>query len=757
MHPAPVPTACPTLAPTPPHPRAARAPLPRLAPLARLAPAALVALIVLLPASAPARAAEARGAIAGTVTHAGQPLEGALVRLGDEGTATRTDAAGAFAFADVPAGRHVLRADRLGYQTAARRVEVVAGTTASVTLALEPFHHEETVIISATSGARASSELAQAVSELSGADLLAEAQPTLGQTLDALPGVSSTYFGPAASRPIIRGLGGDRVRIMTNGLDVGDASSASPDHAVAAEPVGVDRIEVVRGPATLRWGSAAIGGVVNVLDSRLPAESPREPITGVVQLLSGTNADERAASAALDGGGERFAWHADGFGRAAGDLEIPGGRLENSSSESSGGAAGLGVFGRRGRLAVSAGLLDARYGSPADEEVAIRLDQRRHDADGEWRWADRFVRKLSVRAGTSDYEHVEMEDGAVGTRFLNDSDEIRVEAHHARAGRLEGSWGVQGSWRDFAAIGDEAFVPPTRTRTVGVFGFEEIVLRDPWRLQAGARFEEREVRARGDAPGSRTASGLSASVGVVRAAEEGFGFAFNLARSVKLPAAEELYSNGPHLATGAFEIGDDTLDPEVGAGAEASVRWRRKGSSAHLTGFLQRFDGFIREAPTGEIEDDLPVFRFVQEDARLHGFELGAEFSLLDHPSHHIRLQFSGEVVRARTADGEPLPRIPADSAAITIRHDGPAFWGLLRLTVTGAQDRVAPFETETPGWERLDGQVGWRRVQGAVAHDIILRAGNLTDRTARQHASFLKDVAPLPGRGLSLAYRIVF
>jgi iron complex outermembrane receptor protein len=711
----------------------------------------------LLAPGAIAATARTPATVTGVVKNgAGTPLL-ATVTLTDLSRRASTDEAGRFAFADVPPGHHVLRVEAPGQATAERSISTAGGESTSEEFTLEPFHYEETVIVSGVAGTQGS-EPYQPASALSGAELSAVMQPSLGETLTGLPGVSSTWFGPAASRPIIRGLGGDRVRIMTNGLEVGDASSASPDHAVAADPLTAGRIEVVRGPATLAWGSNAIGGVVNVIDDRIPREAPGKAITGTFQALGSSGADEVEGALVLDGGVKHFAWHVDGFRRDAGDVRVPGGRLVNSALEGSGKTAGIAWVGERGHVGVAVSELDSFYGSPAEEEVSIDLSQRRFDAEGEVRWAGQAIRRLGIRAGRSSYEHVELEGDEVGTRFLNDSDEVRVEIAHAPAGPFEGRFGVQWTDREFSALGDESFVPPTDTRTTGVFWLEDAHVSEAWTMQLGARYEERRADAAGDTPATRHFAGLSASVSVLGELGHGWSFSTSLARSVKFPGAEELYADGPHLATHSFEVGDRSLGNEIGLGADVAVRQRSDHWSMELDLFVRRFSDFIREAATGAVEDGLPVFQFLADDADFRGGEIHAEVDLNRDDQHHVRLIGGLDFVRARLADGgDPLPRIPPLEASLGVRYDGPRWWALVRETWADGQDRVAPLESPTDGYALLETALGYRFVASSTVHDFVLRGTNLTDELARNHASFLKDVAPLPGRSVSLTYRIVF
>jgi iron complex outermembrane receptor protein len=749
-------------------------------------------------------AAAARPSAAGTVSGrvlavSGEPVTDAHVELVELGRRVETDASGSFRFEAVPAGAYILHAEspRAGINVA--RVEVRAQQNVTVEVTLDRALHQETVVVTATPGASTLSEVAQPVSVLAGQELALRLQPTLGETLAQQPGVNSTYFGPGASRPVIRGLGGDRIRVLQSGIGSADASSTSPDHAVSFDPLAAEQIEVVRGPATLLYGSNAVGGVVNILDDRVPDTVPDRPLHGKIALDGGTVADERAGGVSLAGGKNRFAWHADFLKRKTDDVNIPGlaesaalreqegeegeeheqveGMLENSAIDNTSGALGASLVGSRGFLGVAVSGLDSLYGVPGhhhhaeeehadgeappeeEEEAPVQVDlrQRRGDLRGEWRNPFAGFTSARLRFGLADYEHQELEGGAVGTVFANQSWEGRLELAHRRAGPFTGSIGLQGSDRDFSAIGEEAFVPPTNTRTWALFAFEE-ARRGPVRFQLGGRVERQEAESSGDAPLARDFTGYSGSAGIVWQNAAGWSTAFTVARSTKLPNAEELFSNGPHLATRAFEIGDPALGKEKSLGFDLSLRRRTGQVTGEVNLFLNRFDGFIFEEATGEEEDGLQVFRFVQRDAEFRGAEAQARIELFHSEPHHVELDLMADYVRATLREtDEPLPRIPPFRYGVGLHYDGGHWNGRVELRGVAEQDRVAAFELPTEGYTLLNASLGWRAFFGRSVLELMLRGTNLTDQEARNHVSFLKDLAPLPGRDLRLIARLAF
>ena len=768
----------------------------------RFTPKNFVPLFCILLLSPAVAGADQTGAVDGRVVVADQPVAAAQVRVLGTTRQTASDAEGRFRFDLLPTGRLVIEAASLRHGRAVATVELAAGATAEVVLELSREIHGGEMTVTASPGARAGDELVRAVSVLDGAELLAALEPTLGETLAKQPGVSTTYFGPGASRPVIRGQGGDRIRVLDNGLGTGDVSTTSPDHAVALDPLLAERIEIVRGPATLLYGSGAVGGVVNVLDDSIPDYLPEERLTGALTLRGGTAADERAGAVELAGALGRFAWHADLSRRESDDVEIPGfaesaalraaeaaeageddggeeeqafGVLPNSAVETEGGRFGLSWIGDQGFLGVSYARFDTLYGVPGhahehheggehegeeeEEEGPVRIDlaQERFDLRGEWSLTSGLLRGLKLRLGRVDYEHVELEGDEIGTRFATDSREARLEASHRPFGPLTGAWGVQWSAREFTAIGEEAFVPANDSSSRALFAFEEVA-SGPLTWQFGARFEEVDYDVADPALPDRAFSGLSGSAGVVWKLRESLSLTASLSRSVTMPNAEALYSNGAHVATRVFEIGDPALAEETSLNAEIGVRGEAGRFRGELTLFRNEVDDFIYESFTGAELDGLPVVAFLQDDAEFTGFEAAAHVELFHEAESHLELDLSVDAVRAELAvSGEPLPRIPPlrYGAGLTWRSDRWSASADVRRVE--AQDRVAPFESGTDGYTLVGASLGWRFFVGDTVHDLLLSGVNLGDEEARVHASYVKDLAPLPGRDLRLTYRVRF
>lgn len=656
--------------------------------------------------------------------------------------------------------------------------------------------HLDNVVVTASPLARAPDEISAPASVLAGAALAQRQQPTLGETLAGLPGVDSTWFGPGASRPVIRGLGGDRIRVLTGGVGTIDASVVSPDHAVSLDPLLIDRVEIVRGPATLLYGGGAIGGVVNVIDGRIPESLPAGPLTGRLEVRGDNAAEERAGAAVFTGAAGRLAWRLDGFRRETDDLRIPGfaetpalladhdeteegpparGRLPNSATESAGAALGLAYIGDQGHFGLAYSGFDTLYGVPGHEhheeeaeepageephEEGVRIDlrQRRLDVHGEWLAPTGLLRAAKVQLGFAEYQHDELEGDVLGTRFENKGYEGRFELLHAKLGAFEGALGLQSSRSDFRAEGDEAFLPPTVTQNHALFLYEEAVTGAvTWQL--GARAEHQKITAdAGTGLPGRSHSLATFTGGAVWKIVPGWLLALSLSANERAPNAQELFADGPHAGTGAYELGDASLAPERSTGLDLGLRRRVGRVTGEVSLFLNRFDGYIFEQPTGGEAAGLPVFAFVQRDAELRGGEAELTFHLHETKQAATDIRLFADTVRAtNTSDDTPLPRTtPVRFGAAVDWRGGPwAFGAEWRHVET--QDRTAPGETATPGHDLVNLGASRRFNLGRGHVEVFARVRNLLDETARVHASFLKDIAPLPGRSVTLGLRLAF
>ncbi|OZI34947.1 TonB-dependent receptor [Bordetella genomosp. 10] len=630
-------------------------------------------------------------------------------------------------------------------------------------------------------------------SVLEGKQLDLRRESTLGQTLNGLPGVSTTTYGPMVGRPIIRGLDGDRIRIMNNGLGSVDASSLSFDHAVPMDPISADRIEVIRGPAALLYGGNAVGGVVNVIDDRIPSE-PINGIHGTAQGDWGGANDDRTGAVQVEGGDGKFAIRADAYTRATHELRIPGyadsgnirgqdddgngprDHLPNSDGRVHGGGVGMSWTGDSGYAGISYSGYNSDYGSVAEDTVRLKMHQERFGASGEIRDLDGFFTKLKADFAYTDYQHKEVDDGETGTTFKNHGYEARIEARHRDFGPISGSMGLQISQTQFSALGDEALVPSTDTNNFAIFDLEQWKVNDRLTLSAGGRVEY--TRLSPSAGGNdrfldsskRDFTATSFSLGAIYKLDSRWSIAANGAYTERAPTFYELYANGPHDATGQYLIGNPNLNKERSFSGDLGLRFEDGPNKANFGIFYTHFRNYITEVNTGLYTDDdgevVPsstddalsqaVYRAVPAD--FYGFEASTTTRVLESGAHKLDLNLSGDYTHARNSDtGEPLPRIPPLRLGFGLDYTyGP--WGAgVSFTKAFAQHRRPENDTSTAGYYRLDADASYAFKVGQTQWLAYVRGTNLTNQEIRYSTSVLRDIAPEGGRAVMVGLRANF
>jgi iron complex outermembrane receptor protein len=635
------------------------------------------------------------------------------------------------------------------------------------------------------------------VSVLGGADLAAAVRPTIGETLASQPGVSTSGSGPNVARPVLRGLSGDRIRILTDGIGSLDVSASSSDHAVAINPLTADSIEVLHGPAALLFGSSAIGGVVNVIDSRIPRRIPDGGVSAQAIAGYGTAANERLANGEVNVAlGSKLVAHGDLNFTKNDDLRTGGyilakplrraaaqsvdadiraladlkGELPNSDGRSFEGAGALAYVDGKLNVGASVSRHTAFYGVPVRysldpaieaESTHIDVHQTRYDARAEVPLAGAFS-QLRLRGGYSDYNHAEvLDDGEVGSRIFSKGGEARLDLVQ----RDRSSWGGTsgGQFIDLRQVieGEEQFLPPTRQRTLGLFTLQHGDF-GKLRIEGGARFERNALRAdASDVVGNpdlkRSFSTLSLSAGASYAVARQWKLGLNIARSQRAPSIEELFANGPHGGNASFQIGDPDLDTERSVGFEASVRHKSRNVDASLTLYGNRFANFLYEAPTGEIEDDLPVYQARQGRAIYVGFEAQVDARLGRAAGIDWGVDMVADATRATIRNVGPAPLIPPLRVQGAVTGKRGNVDGRLEVEHAWAQGRTANFETRTPGFTLVNASVNWQPLADKPELSLTLAANNIFDVEARRHSSLLKDYAPLPGRDLRLTAHLGF
>lgn len=702
--------------------------------------------------------------------------------------------------------RSLEQAIRLALAASVALVAPAAWAQASTTADRAEATRLDTIQVSALAMGEDGSQIASPYSIVPGQDLLEGGAATLGDALEALPGVHSDTFGGGSSRPVIRGQTAPRVKVLTDGASILDASDISPDHTVTADPLLAERIEVLRGPATLLYGSGAVGGVVNVLDNKIPTMLPENGWDGMFAVRGNTVANERAAAAAVTGQfGASMAFHVEGSDRDADDYRVPDWeehRVDGTFSEARNASAGLSWIGDNGYVGMAYSYRDDAYGLPGhsheyeschphgtslhcgshghdddhdhDDEhehdhavPTIDLLSRRIDLRGEFEDPFAGFSRIRFRASDTDYRHDELEENEIATRFTNTGHEGRVELQHVPLGAWSGIVGLQWSDTRFGTRGTEAFLPTVDTKTNGLFVVEHVQLDDAWHLELGARHEEIEHTPVNDAR-NRPAfddGATSFSGAAIWEFAEDTALSLSVSRSERLPHAQELYARGVHLATNTYECGlypstftcggavnDADIDVETSHHVELGVRRTAGDLTFSASVFRNAIDDYIY-ARTLDRYEDFRLIKYTQDDATFRGVEAEVSYRFSDV----VEATLFGDRVRADFDDGSGnLPRIPASRFGTRLNADWGDLSGEFEYYRVEDQDRIADYESETPGYDMLN--LTLRYTLGEDSRTtLFLRGSNLLDEQVWNHASFLASVVPLPGRNITAGLRYDF
>ncbi|MGQ0741918.1 MAG: TonB-dependent receptor [Alphaproteobacteria bacterium] len=638
--------------------------------------------------------------------------------------------------------------------------------------AIEDVSTVETVVVTASPLAGSADRFATSVDVVGREDILSKGGANLADALAGLPGVTGTGTAAGASRPVIRGFDANRVRLLEDGIGAFDASDMAPDHGVPIDPLSAQRIEIVRGAATLRYGSQAIGGVVNAINYRVPLALPEDGFSGEASGIYGTNAGLWQGSAMADMRLGQFALHADAFARDAGDYDTPKGRMANSFVENRGYSLGGSYFFGKSRIGAAIIQYDADYGIPA-EEAHIEMQQTKALTRSSFALDAGALQTLNVDAGYADYEHHEVEDGAALATFKNKEWDARAEALFGEIGPLAASaLGVQLQRRDFSGLGAAAdFLLPTRTLSQAVFGFTEVPLTGRVTLQAGARAEHVTVDGTSPVTDEQTKPSfvpVSGSIGLVFKPVEGLTVGLTASSAARAPAQTELFAHGPHEATGTFEIGDPDLKIERANSLEATLRYRNSEMEAEASLWSAWFDGYIFSRLTGRTCDEdgncLPAdseeFKelfYEQRNAHFYGAEAKASYALYRNLDQALTADFLTDFVRAKFDDGTNVPRIPPYRLGAGLSWEDDDWDAGFMFVYSGRQDDVEPPETPTPGFADLDARIAWRPFSSTPEVEISLMGHNLTDAVQRNAVALNKDEVILPGRNIRLVLRTTF
>jgi iron complex outermembrane receptor protein len=691
----------------------------------------------------------------------GSPLPGATCVLVGLARETTADAEGVCRFENVPAGHYDVRVQLSGHSARRVGIDVTEGGAKADVELPEAVHFSESVTVSTR--AVDTFEAYQPTAVLGGEDLQNRLAANLGDTLVAQPGVNVRAFGPGPSRPVVRGLDGDRVLVVENGARTGDLSSQSGDHGVTLDPASATQIEVVRGPATLLYGGNALGGVVNLVSDEIPTK-PVDGTHGAFTLQGATGNTLAGAAGGLSFGNKSWALRLGGAGNRTGDIHTPRGDVPNSQSDLKSGSAALSRTSDNGFFGASYGYTDTSYGVPFVEEGETTLNPRRHrfDVRGERRQMGGFIDGVKFVAGYRNYKHDEIEgDGTVATSFRNEFTEGQLSLNHSSKRRLHGTLGLWATHRDYSTAGVEVLAPPVKQNALAGFLYEELTYHHLG-VQFGARIERNSFDADTAAPRAqgvparrdRSFTELSVSLGLLGFLNDDVTVALNLARAARNPSLEELYNFGPHAGNFAFEVGDTELQSERGLGADLSLRWRKTRFSGELTAFGNWIDNFIFPQQTGKKEGGFPVVEFEARDAQLVGLEGHMDLGL----TGSLFLELGGDGVHGKARDNDdPLPRMPPWRGWAALRLETGGFH--LEVEVRGArrQGRIHGFETTTGRYGLLNLHASYKLVRGSSVHTFTLRADNVTDQLWRNHLNFIKHLTPEMGRSLKAAYTLRF
>ncbi|HEX7874902.1 MAG TPA: TonB-dependent receptor [Sphingobium sp.] len=648
---------------------------------------------------------------------------------------------------------------------------------------------------------------------VTGETLQRDLRSTIGETLARQPGVSSTAFGPNASRPILRGFQGERVSVLSDGIGSIDVSNTSVDHAVVIDPLLAERVEVLRGPASLLFGSAATGGVVNVIDKRIPRAMPENGYSFDGMASYGTAAKERSVSGSADVAvGQSFVVNANGSYLKSSDLRIPGyalsgparaaaltaaagpttpddpdfaasanirGRLPNTGAETWTAGFGGAVVTDTANVGIAFSHYDSLYGVPiryatesgqGQEAPRLSIVQNRVDVRADVETGGSFIERIRARAAYAAYRHYELgEDGSIATAFKSKGIEGRLELVQANRGGWSGASGVQYLHRDFNVNGDEAFLPNNLTDRTGLFTLQQLDL-GKLRIEGGARYEHSTLRAANDPEGrffsgKRDFDAVSGSAGLSYALAQDVRTGINVSRTERAPSAEELFANGPHGGTQSWEYGNPDFKLEKAWTVEATLHVHKPGFAIDASAYYSWFSNYIGEnqvdqaiceagaAPSGR-DVDLPCFQFTQGKARYYGAEADMTVLLGRAGPYAINLDLVGDYVHASGVDDSPLPRIPPARILGGLEAQSDRLTGRVEVEHSFVQNRFTTFETRTNDFTMVNASLSWRPIKGNDKVSLLLTGNNLFDVEARRASSVLKDFAPLAGRDVRITAR---
>jgi iron complex outermembrane receptor protein len=702
--------------------------------------------------------AQGTGTLRGKVTLAsnGDPVHNVKVTIIQLRRSTETKEDGTYEFQNVPPGKYDISAHLERTPDILAKADVSSGQTVTADFEIRLEAVREQVTVTATGNEETTFNSIQSVTIIGSLDLAKKNPISLGEALDHELGVAKRSFGPGNARPVVRGFDGDRVLVLQEGVGIGGLGFQSGDHAEPIDLLSQDRVEVVKGPATLLYGSNAIGGVVNAISGH---DEAHKGVRGYVTGIAGSTNDQFGGSGGIEFGTEKWLFWANGGGQRASDYNTPLGTIQNSFSRYGNASGGLGYFADKGFLSLGYTADRRNYGIPFDSDEAdaekVRLNPRRDSLQfrGGFRDLSGPISGGNFTLQYNNYRHdeIELPDEEIGTQFKNKTFLYRAVFDQQRSGRFSGSFGVSGLYRDFKSIGAEALAPPTTQNNFAAFGLQTIDF-EKFAVQFGGRVEHNGYTP--DGLRDRSFTGFSGSAGIRVGLSASNVFVANYTHSYRAPALEELYNNGPHPGNLTFEIGNPNLARERGDGIDLSLRHNSGRVRAEANFFYYKIKDFVYLAPTGNIEDGLIEADYSQGDSRFTGTELRFDAGL----TKNIWLLSSLDYVNAElTNTSTPLPRIPPLRARVGFEAFAKGFRINPEVVMARDQERTFTTEERTAGYATVNLNASYTYTQKHYAHIFSVNAFNLNDKLYRNHLSFIKEFAPEIGRGIRFVYTLRF
>ncbi len=698
----------------------------------------------------------------------GEPIPGAAVLIEELGLGAAADLDGVFEFQRLEPGSYTLTIRAIGFRPVAMKIQHPEDGDILVRLEAVLLRGEEVIVTGSPLGRSVQYQPAQA---LNSAMLQQKAAPSLGEILDGNPGVSTRSFGSAPARPVIRGMDGDRVLVLQNGERMGDLSGTAVDHAISLDPLSMERVEVIRGPASLLYGSSAIGGVVNLFSHDMPREWDGGTSGSLTSHVATVN-DMGAGLARVQHGWDRLALTGRFVYRQGGDIRTPDGRLPDTAINNISYGGGLGYRTGHFETGLSVTGMGYTYGLPEaiddpDESVEIRMNRTNIQSVSTLQLGG-FFENAELRIQYSDYQHNEFETEINPDSSVDEDLEISFDQQtlssslflrHRPVGRMQGAFGLSFNLSQLAVGGGEALTPNADSYFLAGYVYEEVSLSPSLTMKTGARLEFKETFLKtnelftdSDAFVDRADLIMAGALGFNYSPDKNWETGLHIARAFRTPGVEELYSDAVHLAAGSYDIGEPTLGNEISLGTDLFLRYKSQLFFSELSLFANRIDNYISFSPTGMIHEPsgLPVFQYGSTDALLYGFEFQTDIAFSDY----LRAGVGFDYVRGRERAGaqENLPFIPPFRTHLSMMYDTGKWWGGPRLRIAGTQAKVAPNEEPTDGYYLVGLDAGYRFKHGI---SLAFRADNLLNESYRDHLSRVEDRNnPMPGRNINIMLR---